>query len=205
MFLLGIYPEYSSIMKKLYSLIFLVSLCNALLAQRYIIDPSHTAVTSKVLRFGVVKVVGRFNTVSGTVNYNVSSPAATTADITVKVDSYSANNPDGENAVKSPAWLDANSFPEMKMVVKSLTVNGKQFTASATLTIHGVTKAISIPVTINGPLMDLPTQKQSIGIAGMFTIKRSDYGMAPPRKLPSGVDLIGDEVEIEINALALAE
>ena len=192
-------------MKKIYTFIFLTTLCNSLLAQRYVIDPTHTAITSKVLRFGVVKVVGRFNSVSGTINYNASSPAATTAEVTIKVDSYSANNPEGDNAVKSPTLLDAKSFPEMKMVVKSLAVNGKQFTATATLTIHGVTKAVSFPVTINGPLMDLPTQKQSIGISGMFTIKRSDYGMPPPRKLPSGVELIGDEVEIEINALAVAE
>jgi polyisoprenoid-binding protein YceI len=192
-------------MKKLYTLVFLVSLCCSSFAQQYTIDPSHTAVTSKVLRFGVVKVVGRFTSVSGTVNYNANSPAATSADITVKVDSYNANNPDGESAVKSSSWLDVKSFPEMKMVVKSLTVNAKQFIVSATLTIHGVTKDVSFPVTINGPLMDLPTQKQSIGISGSFTIKRSDYGMAPPRKLPSGVDAISDEVEIEINALAMAQ
>ncbi|CAN5425003.1 YceI family protein [soil metagenome] len=191
-------------MKKTISVLLLSLIVLTISAQRYTIDPSHTAVTSKVLRFGVVKVVGRFTAVSGIINFNVGNPAITTADIVIRTDSYIANNAGGEDAVKSPTFLDAKSFPEIKMTVKRLTKNGQQFIVLASLTIHGVTKDVLFPASINGPLLDLPTQKQSIGISGTLVINRDDFGIKMSGRLPSGNDVIGKEVEIEINALAIA-
>ena len=192
-------------MKKIILITLCFSIGLATNAQRYAIDPGHTAVVSKVMRFGVVKVVGRFNSVSGTINFNPANLSGATAEISIKTDSYTANNEGGENAVKSSQFLDAGKFPEIKMTLKSLTKSDKNFIVLATITLHGITKDISFPVSINGPMMDLPTQKQSLGISGLFTINRQDFGMTMNRKLPSGAEVIGNEVEIEINALALAE
>lgn len=192
-------------MKKMILALALLVTTVSLFAQQYTIDPGHTAVTSKVLRFGVVKVVGRFAAVSGTVKYIAADPSSTTAEISVKADSYTANNTEGEKAVKSVGFLDAATYPEIKFSVKKLTKADKQYSVSGTLTIHGVTKEISFPVSIVGPSLDLPTGKQSIGISGMITINRQDYGMSMARKLPNGMDVIGNDVEIEINALAVAQ
>ena len=174
------------------------------IGQTFTIDNGHTAVTSKVMRFGVVKVVGRFNSVSGTVNYSASDPSKTSADITVLTESYSANNPDGENAVKSPAFLDVKNYPEIKFSIKSLTKSGQTFTVVAEITMHGMTKEATFPVTITGPALDIATQRQSIGVSGILTINRQDFGIRMSAKLPTGGMVIGNEVEIEINALAIA-
>lgn len=156
------------------------------------------------MRFEVVKVLGRFNSVTGTVNYNASDITKTTADIKILSESYSANNAEGENAIKSPVFLDVKKYPEINLVVKSLTKNAAGFDVKADLTLHGVTKEISFPVLLTGPSMDLPTQKQSIGIMGKLVINRQDYGIKMAAKLPSGGMVVGNEVEIEINALAIA-
>lgn len=175
-------------------------------AQQFTLDNGHTAVTTKVMRFGVVKVVGRFTSVSGSVFLNLNEPAKTTAEITIKSDSYWANNIEGEKAVKSLAFLDAPNYPEIKFVVKGLKLQAdKSFLATGELTLHGVTKEISLPVAIVGPSLDLPTGKQSIGISAMIKINRQDYGISMARKMPNGLDVIGNEVEIEINALAVAQ
>lgn len=192
-------------MKKMMSVLSLLMVSLSMFAQQYNIDPGHTAITSKVLRFGVVKVVGRFTSVSGTIKYNATDPSTTTGEIIIKTDSYTANNVEGEKAVKSVGFLDAATYPEMKFTVKKLTKMDKGFSVSGTLTIHGVTKEITFPVVINGPSLDLPTGKQSIGISGMITINRQDYGISMARKLPNGMDVIGNDVEIEINALAVAQ
>lgn len=183
---------------------FIVS-CSFSNAQVFNIDNGHTAITTKVVRFGVVKVVGRFNTVSGKINFDAGNPTKTTANVTVVTDSYSANNPEGENAVKSPAFLDVKKYPEIKFNIKAFTKNSNGFTVTADLTLHGITKEVSFPVFINGPSMDLPTQKQSIGISGLLTINRQDFGINMAAKMPSGGMVIGNEVEIEINALAIAQ
>lgn len=177
---------------------------NCVFAQMFTIDNGHTAITSKVMRFDVVKVLGRFNTVSGSVNYNATDPTKTTAEITITADSYFANNPDGEAAIKSPAFLDVKKYPEIKLVTKSLTKRDAGYEVTAELTLHGVTKMITFPVMISGPSIDLPTRKPSIGITGIFTINRQDFGITMAAKMPSGGMVVGNEVEIGINALAIA-
>jgi polyisoprenoid-binding protein YceI len=194
-------------MRKKFALQFLAMVVPVLsaLGQTYRIDPSHTSITTKVMRFGVVKVVGRFTNVSGNISYNAEEPAKTKADIVVKADSYTANNPEGEKAVKGQTFLDAATFPEIKVAVKGLVKAANGFIVTADLTLHGVTKQVSFSAVINGPALDLPTNKQSIGISASLTINRQDFGMTMAGKLPNGATIIGNEVEIEINALALAQ
>ncbi len=150
-------------------------------AQQFVIDAGHTAVTTKVMRFGVVKVVERFTDVTGSINYNASDPSKTSAEIVVKFDSYSANNIEGEKAIKSKVFLDAATFPEIKFVTKSMTKSENGYKVVADLTLHGVTKEVSFTDTLTGP-----TGKQSIGIAVMITINRQDFGIRMAAKLPTG-------------------
>ncbi len=177
----------------------------AVQAQTYKIDPGHTAITTKVMRFGVVNVVGRFNRVSGSITYNPNDLSTTKGEIFITTDSYTANNVDGEAAVKGPGFLDVANFPEMKFSVAKLTKAGNGFMVEGSLILHGVTKTIIFPASINGPLIDLPTGKQSIGISGALVVNRQDYGLKMARKTPDGRELVGSEVAIEINLLAIAE
>ena len=192
-------------MKKLILLVIVIFSQGLLSAQQFMIDPGHTAVVSKVMRFEVVKVIGRFTDVKGTINYNSSDNSKITAEILIKSGSYSANNSDGEKAIKSAMFLDVENFPEIKFVTKSMAKSGNGFKVVADLTLHGVTKEISFMATLGGPALDLPTGKQSIGISGTFTINRQDFGIRMAGKLPNGGMVVGNDVEIEINALAIAK
>ncbi|WP_430966015.1 YceI family protein [Spongiimicrobium sp. 2-473A-2-J] len=174
-------------------------------AQTYNIDPGHSAVQIQVERFGVIDVSGRFKDVQGSITYDADDLSAMSAQAVIKVESYDANNPGGEEAVKSKAFLDQVSFPEIRF--QSIGVNqreGKQYLIG-NLTIKGVTKEIALPFTIKGPLPDLPTKKQSIAFEGGITINRLDYGIPFDRKLPNGTSLIGNDVKITLLILALAE
>lgn len=174
-------------------------------AQQYVIDPGHSSVQIRIQRFGVVDVVGRFKDVTGSVTYDTKNPGKTTAEATIKVNSYDANNTGGEEAVKSPAFLDAAAYPEITFKSKSTSIEGGQNLLLGDLTIHGTTREVELPFTINGPLLDLPTQKQSIAAEATLTINRQDYGVSFDRKLPNGTSLIGNEVNITLIILAIAE
>ncbi|NQZ76367.1 MAG: YceI family protein [Ekhidna sp.] len=109
-------------------------------AQNYLIDPGHTSVQTKVNRFGVIPVVGRFNQVSGTINYDAKNLADTKANLTIKSASYSANNAGGEAAVKSIAFLDTSTYPEILFELSSLTLVDSQAVAKGFLELHGTRK-----------------------------------------------------------------
>ncbi len=171
------------------------------IAQKYIIDPGHSSVQIQVERFGVVDVVGRFKDVSGTINYDEKDNSKTTAEAVIKVDSYDANNAGGEDAVKSQAFLDAASYPEISFKSKSVSSN----VLTGDLTIHGVTNEVQLPFTIKGPLLDLPTRKQSIAANASITINRQDYGIAFDRALPNGIKIVSNDVKVSLVILAIAE
>ncbi|MBT8394598.1 MAG: YceI family protein [Flavobacteriaceae bacterium] len=174
-------------------------------AQKYKIDPGHSNVQIKVERFGVIDVVGRFKDLEGTIIYDEGDLSKTTAESTIKVDSYDANNLVGEDAVKSVIFLDVANHPNITFESKSVLIKDTSNFLIGDLTIRGVTNEIQLPFTIKGPLMDLASQKQSIAFNAQTTINRQDYGIELKRALPNGIKLVADEVDITLNILAIAE
>jgi len=174
-------------------------------AQHYVIDSNHSTVQIQVERFGVIDVVGRFKDVSGTITYDKNDVLKTTANATIKVDSYDANNVGGEKAVKSKVFLDVNAYPEISFKgVKVISKKGENYLIG-NLTIHGITKTVELPFTIKGPLMDLAAQKQSIAFKASLTVNRQDYGVSFNRQLPNGINIVGNDVKITLLILAIAE
>ena len=191
--------------KQLFLFVALIFLTTDLIAQSFKIDSGHSSVQIEVERFGVIDVVGRFRDVQGTITYNAEDPSATRAESVIKVDSYNANNKGGEDAVKSIAFLDAATYPEITFKSKSVNTNDGKSVLIGDLTIHGVTNEIELPFSVRGPLLDLPTQKQSIAFIASVTVNRQDYGVKFDRALPNGTKLVADEVDITLTILAIAE
>ena len=175
------------------------------IAQTYAIDKEHSSVQIQIQRFGVIDVVGRFKDVEGSITYHKDDPTKTAAKSTIKVDSYDANSAGGEAAVKSNVFLDAEAYPDITFSSTKVIQQGQKPHLVGNLTIHGVTKEVSLPLTIKGPLLDLPTKKQSIAFISTITINRQDYGVSFNAKLSSGTSIIGNDVKITLMILALEE
>lgn len=193
-------------MKIKFILVLIIASCTSgVFSQTYKIDAGHSSVQIQVERFGVVDVVGRFKDVQGNIQYDAKDASKTNANAVIKVESYDANNKGGEEAVKSVAFLDAATYPEISFAgVSTMMKDGKNY-LKGNLTIHGVTNEIELPYTIKGPMMDLPTQKQSIAFQAWTTINRQDYGISFDRQLPNGTKLVSNEVKITLIILAIAE
>lgn len=174
-------------------------------SQTYTIDASHSNVQINVERFGVVDVSGRFKAVSGSITYDETNTLNTKASATILVESYDANNIGGESAVKSKVFLDVENFPEIKFESKEVIVKDDQHFLRGELTIHGITNLIELPYVIKGPSLDLPTQKNSIAFKASITIDRQNYGISFDRKLPNGISIVGNEIDITLMILAIAE
>ncbi|MBT8287581.1 MAG: YceI family protein [Flavobacteriaceae bacterium] len=191
--------------RQLFFYVALMFISSEIIAQTYKIDAGHSSVQINIERFGVVDVVGRFKDVTGTITYNAENPMETSAESVIKVDSYDANNIGGEDAVKSQAFLDAANYPEISFRSKKAMEKDGQMYLLGDLTIHGTTNEIELPVSIKGPLLDLPTQKMSIAFMAKTTINRQDYGVSFNRQLPNGTKIVGDEVDITLTVLAIEE
>ncbi len=67
------------------------------------------------------------------------------------------------------------------------------------LTIKGVSKNVSIPFQVFGPISEANGGSRLGVIAEPITIKRLDFGLGADQKLPNGASAISDEVAIRLS------
>ena len=187
-------------MLKKISLFLLLTVSLNAYTQEFHIDPGHTAITSKVQRFGMVDVLGRFNDVEGIISYDKSDITKIKVQVTINTASYTSNNIAGEDAVKSQVFLDVRNFPQMTFNSKRVNKKDDQFIMVGDLNLHGVTKEITFPFTLLEPFKD-PTGITTIAAHATLVINRQDFGITFSKKLPNGKEFIGNEVTIELNVL----
>ena len=176
----------------------LIAGASPLLADPYVIDPGHTHVGFKVTHLGFSETYGTFNNVSGIYDLDKDNPEKSSVDVDIKTASIDTNHEKRDEHLRGPDFFNVEKFPDMTFKSTKVEQTGDK-TAKVTgdLTLHGVTKPVTLDVTLlaAGPY---PMDK-SITVAGFnatTTIKRSDFGMT------TYVPMISDEVEITISTEA---
>lgn len=180
----------------------LLSFSPAHAAEKFQIDPAHTSVSFAIRHFGISNVHGRFDEVAGSVT--MDGDKLTAIQGTVQVKSLNTGVEKRDQHVLTKDFLDAEKFPTITFKTKSIeTIDGKT-TLTADFTLHGVTKEVTAPVTLTGPIVD-PEGKTRIGLHTTAQLNRHDYGITYNATLESGAALVGEQVTLEINAEAILE
>jgi polyisoprenoid-binding protein YceI len=180
--------------RSVYSLA-LVVLATALLASplraadTYKADPVHSTVIFRINHLGTSWVYGRFDDVAGTFTVDDKTPSF---DFTVNADSVDTNNKQRDTHVKSADFFSVKEFPTITFKSTSVTSTGdKKFDVTGDLTLHGVTKSITVPLEFVGAA-DTKMGSRA-GYEAHFSVKRSDYGM------DKMVGMVGDDVYLTVS------
>ena len=170
--------------------------------QSYGFDGAHTSVVFRVKHLGLSGVFGRFDSVNGSINVDPANLAGASVSATMEASSVNTNNEKRDKHLRSPDFFNAGEFPTLEFKSTNLDLkDGKTGTLTGDLTLLGVTKPVSLAVTVNhnGPH---PSPQAggaaAVGISANGTITRSEFGMTG--FLPG----LGDDVEfwIEVEAIA---
>ncbi|EAS48636.1 YceI family protein [Aurantimonas manganoxydans SI85-9A1] len=152
-------------------------------AGTYVADPLHTNVLWKVKHFGLSTYIGRFSTISATLELNSEDPAQSSLTATIdpaSVDTnYPADDKDFDAEIASDMFLNAAKFPEITFVSKSIELTGENTgTVTGDLTLNGQTREETLDVTFNTALNPHPmSQKPVVGFSGAMTVDRTEYGI----------------------------
>ena len=178
------------------SLVFAVCGARALAQSNFKVDPVHSFILFKVNHLGVSNAWGRFNDPQGTVVWDESDPSKGRVEVTVQTAKIDTANQKRDQHLKSPDFFNAAQFPTLSFKSNSVAKKGdNEFEVSGDLTVHGVTKPITVTVKKVG---EADTQMgHRAGWETTFTVKRSDFGM---NFMPGG---IGDDVEIHVGIEAV--
>ena len=163
------------------------------------IDPAHSHVEFAVKHMMIATVKGRFGVVHGTVRTDDADPAKGIAEIEIDVDSIDTREPKRDAHLRSADFFDIEKFP--KIVFRSTGVSGvsgDDFTLSGDLTIHGVTRRVTLDVTSEGRGRD-PWGGERAGFSATTKIKRSEFGLTWNQALETGGVLVSDDVKVSLD------
>ncbi|HVF60857.1 MAG TPA: YceI family protein [Thermoanaerobaculia bacterium] len=162
----------------------------------YKVDPDHSAVSFSVRHF-VSNVPGRFRDFDGTIKYDKQAPANSSVEFTVQAASIDTGNNDRDTHLKSPDFFDAPKFPTLSFASTSVKPqDADTLEVTGDLTIHGVTKRVTIPVEVLGTMATPRGEKA--GFETSFTVNRKEYGVIWNRVLDAGGTVLGEDVKINI-------
>jgi polyisoprenoid-binding protein YceI len=170
----------------------------AFAADTYAVDRNHSEVSFQI-RHLVTNVRGRFNDFSGTVQLDPADMAKSSVEFTIKADSIDTDTPNRDKDLRSPNFFDVEKYPEISFKSDSIKATGKdQYDVAGTLTMHGVSKQVTLPVSFLGTIKD-PWGNQRAGFEIATTLDRKDYGINWNKTLDNGGFLLGDDVRVAIN------
>ncbi|HYU33826.1 MAG TPA: YceI family protein [Thermoanaerobaculia bacterium] len=165
----------------------------------YKVDADHSGVNFSIRHF-VTNVGGRFKDFDGTIQQDRDNPAGSKVEFTVQATSIDTDNDDRDKHLRSSDFFDVEKFPTLTFTSTQVKAQDKDtLEVTGDLTIHGVTKRITIPVDFLGTAK-MPNGEKA-GFQTQFTVNRKDFGIVWNRVMDAG-PILGDDVSITISVEA---
>ncbi len=146
------------------------------LAAKYEIDPTHSFINFKISHLGFSWLLGRFNSLSGEVEFDPENLDASQVSVLIDTTSYDSNHSERNIHIKGKDYLNVKKYPEAKFISTGYQGDEKGGTLSGKLTLHGVTRDIQFDIKKVGEGDD-PWGGYRAGFEGSIVILRTDFGM----------------------------
>ena len=166
--------------------------------ESWTIDKSHSAAEFKV-RHLMANVGGRFNDFDAVIHLDRTNAANSSVEFTIQATSIDTGNKNRDEHLRSPDFFDVAKFPTISFKSVSIRERSKDlYDVTGDLTMHGVTKRITLPVQFLG-FGRGPGGSEKAGFEITTTLNRKDFGVVWNRNLDEGGVLLGDDVKVTIN------
>lgn len=174
----------------------------AFASDTYKIDADHSLVAFKV-RHLVTKVQGKFTGFDGEIKLDAKTLKDLSADASIDASTINTDNKKRDDHLRSPDFFDVKKFPKLTFKSKKATDlgNGK-FKLEGDLTLHGVTKPVTLDGEYTGTAKD-PWGNTRAGLTAQTKINRKDYGIVWNKALDAGGMMLGDEIDVSIEIEAI--
>jgi len=162
------------------------------------LDGTHSRVGFSVSHMVVSSVSGRFKQFTGKVELDEANLTKSQVDISIKTESIDTDDAKRDEHLRSPDFFDAKKFPTLTFKsTKIAKAGGKKYKLTGDLTIHGVTKNVTLDAEISDAVKN-PWGKmvRSVKLGGK--IKRGDFDLKWNKALEAGGVLVGDDVTLDI-------
>ena len=165
--------------------------------ETWTVDKSHSSTNFKIRHF-TANVTGAFNDFDGTITLDRANPAKSSVEFTIQAASIDTNSENRDKLLRSADFFDVEKFPTITFKSTAVAPKGKDaFDVTGDLTMHGVTRRVTLPVTFLGFMKHPRGEKAGFEIE--TTLNRKDYGITWNRALDEGGFMLSDDVKVSIN------
>jgi len=176
-------------------------------------EPGHTAVEFSARHMMVTHVRGHFKDVHGRLVFDPDTPANTQLEVTVHASLLWTGEPARDAHLKSPDFLDVERFPTITFKSRTVELVGAlEANVLGDVTIHGVTRPLTLHVRFLGtwqtPWWEDGADrgpKTRAGFVATGRLNRQDFGVSWNSTLDRGGVVVGDDIDITIDAEAILE
>jgi polyisoprenoid-binding protein YceI len=165
------------------------------------IDPQHSAAQFSVRHMAISTVRGAFSKVNGTIVIDDQDITKSTVDVAIDVSTVDTREAARDKDLRSDHFFDVEHFPTMTFKSKKVEqVSPGKLRVTGDLTIRGTTKEVVLDV--EGPTAPVkdPWGNQRAAANATTKINRQDFGVKWNATLDNGGVVVGDDVNINIDA-----
>lgn len=171
----------------------------------YVLDPSHSRIGFVARHAMVTKVRGSFNEYEGQGYFDAADPSRSHLEVAIKADSIDTRNADRDAHLRSNDFFDMDKYPEIRFVSTAAESAGEaSYRLTGDLTIKDVTRPVVIDIEYTGSAVD-PFGNQRIGLEGVATVNRKDWGLNWNAALDTGGVLVSEKVTLELEVSAIRQ
>ena len=163
------------------------------------IDPAHSRVGFAIKHMMISTVRGEFTEFEGEITLDEQDPSRSQATGRVRTSSTDTGNAERDGHLRSADFFDAEQHPTITFVSRRIEPQGgESFRVTGDLTMHGVTKELTLNAELTAPAKD-PWGNMRRGVNLTGSLNRKDFGLTWNQALETGGFLVDDKVKLEID------
>jgi polyisoprenoid-binding protein YceI len=170
-----------------------------LYATTYTLEPDYTQGVFRWNHLGFSNPAAQFSQGAGTLEFDQADPSKSSVKVTIPLSSLNTGVPALDEHFRSADFFETAKFPTAAFVSTKVekSVAADQLKVTGDLSLHGMTRPVTLDVTVikigTNPRTSLPT----IGFEATARLKRSDFGLG------KFVPQVSDEIQMKITSQAV--
>ena len=166
----------------------------------WLVDPDHSVAAFSVVHMMIAHVRGQFNKISGTVYFDPLNINASSVELVIDVASIYTGIRKRDDHLRSSDFFNVDTCPTMSFKSTRIeSANDDLVQVTGDLRIHGITRRITVPALLSGPVKDPFGDGSSMGFTASFVINREDYGITWNQPMADNGFMVSSEVDIFID------
>lgn len=158
-------------------------------------DTANSSVAFAVRHLLINDVRGRFARFTASLELDGDVPDVSSVRVAIDAASVDTGHDGRDSHLRGPDFFAADAHPEIVFEATTLEWRDGELLATGPLALHGVTREVTIPLTITAAVRD-PWGNERRGVQAAFQLNRRDWDMTWSETLDGGGLVVGDDVRV---------